>query len=319
MGIKMSSAYHPFLKRIIEIDEIQQDEALQKDLYCIDKNCRKSLSFVGEFPRKYSDKTITVRAYLRLSGKEKHVETCQFNTVGQVKVIARSAEDLMTSLEDGKYEFRLHVIKDALRKNKNTTSYSDNVLVPTGETKRNPQKIYENKGKLSSYLASMKKIMQLRTQLEDQDKELRNLVVLKFHNKEIEWANFFYDTENFRKAFNYLSTSPGHPICLHGRIKSINMPTERFPYHSISLYSPWVEKSDKDNIKRIPSASIAIYDESLVKEIEQKFEEGAKNIAICSDVSHWASEVKENSKSKEKLQYLNLQGKLNRKKQIYMY
>jgi hypothetical protein len=316
MGMKMSSAYHPFLKRIIGIDEIQQDEALQKFLYCIDENCRKSLSFVDEFPRKYSDKTITVRAYLRLSAKEKHVETCQFNTVGQVKVIARSAEDLMTSLENGKYEFRLHVIKDALQKNKNTTSYSDNVLIPAGETKkRNPQKIYENKGKLSSYLASMKKIMQLRTQLEDQDKELRNLVVLKFHNKkEIEWANFFYDTKNFRKAFNYLSTSPGHPICLHGRIKSINMPTERFPYHSISLYSPYIEQADKDNIKRIPSASIVIYDESLVKDIEQKFEEGAKNIALCSDVSHSASEKKEN------LQYLNLQGKLNRKKkQIYMY
>lgn len=319
MGMKMSSAYHPFLKRIVGIDEIQQDEALQKDLYCIDENCRKSLGFVDEFKRKYSDKTIPVRAYLRLSGKEKHVETCQFNTVGQVKVIARSAEDLMTSLENGKYEFRLHVIKDALQKNKNTASCSDNVLVSAGETRRNPQKIYENKGKLSSYLASMKKIMQLQTQLEDQDKELRNLVVLKFHNKEIKWANFFYDTENFRKAFNYLSTSPGHPICLHGRIKSINMPTERFPYHSISFYSPWIEKADKDNIKRIPSTSIAIYDESLVKEIEKKFEEGEKNIAIFSDVSHWASEIKENSKSKEKLQYLNLQAKLNRKKQIYMY
>ncbi|MED1406046.1 hypothetical protein P4U07_25230 [Bacillus mycoides] len=319
MGIKMSSAYHPFLKRIVGIDEIQQDEALQTDLYCIDENCRKSLGFVDEFKRKYSDKTIPVRAYLRLAGKEKHVETCQFNTVGQVKVIARSAEDLMTSLENGKYEFRLHVIKDALQKNKNTASCSDNVLVPAGETKRNPQKIYENKGKLSSYLASMKKIMQLQTQLEDQDKELRNLVVLKFHNKEIKWANFFYDTENFRKAFNYLSTSPSHPICLHGRIKSINMPTERFPYHSISFYSPWIEQADKDNIKRIPSTSIVIYDESLVKEIEQKFEEGEKNIAIFSDVSHWASEIKENSKSKEKLQYLNLQGKLNRKKQIYMY
>lgn len=123
MGMKMSSAYHPFFKRIVGIDEIQQDESLQKDLYCIDENCRKSLSFVGEFPRKYSDKTITVRAYLRLAGKEKHIETCQFNTAGQVKVIARSAEDLMTSLENGKYEFRLHVIKDALQKNKNTASW----------------------------------------------------------------------------------------------------------------------------------------------------------------------------------------------------
>ncbi len=143
----MSSAYHPFLNRIVGIDEIQENEALQTDLYCTDENCRKQLSFVDEFERKYNDKTIKVRAFLRLAGKEKHIETCQFNTAGQVKVIARSAEDLMTSLENGKYEFRLHVIKNALQKKKNSAVGSD-VLVTTGAKQKNPQKVYENKGKL---------------------------------------------------------------------------------------------------------------------------------------------------------------------------
>lgn len=318
MGIKMSSAYHPFLNRIVGIDEIQENESLQTDLYCTDENCRKQLSFVDEFERKYNDKTIKVRAFLRLAGKEKHIETCQFNTAGQVKVIARSAEDLMTSLENGKYEFRLHVIKNALQKKKNSAVARD-VLVPTGAKQKNPQKVYENKGKLSSYLASMKKIMQLRTQLEDQDRELRNLVVLKFHNKKIDWNKFFYDTENFREAFDYLSTSPDHPICLHGRIRSINKPTETFPYHSISLYSPWIEKADKDNIKRIPSVSITIYNKSLVEEVMQKFEEGIKHIAIFSDINYKASKIVIDEKKQEKLQYLNLQGKLNRQKQIHMY
>lgn len=318
MGIKMSSAYHPFLNRIVGIDEIQENEALQTDLYCTDENCRKQLSFVDEFERKYNDKTIKVRAFLRLAGKEKHIETCQFNTADQVKVIARSAEDLMTSLENGKYEFRLHVIKNALHKKKNSAVASD-VLVPTGAKQKNPQKVYENKWKLSSYLASMKKIMQLRTQLEDQDRELRNLVVLKFHNKKIDWNKFFYDTENFREAFDYLSTSPDHPICLHGRIKSINKPTETFPYHSISLYSPWVEKADKDNIKRIPSVSITIYNKSLVEEVMQKFEEGIKHIAIFSDINYKVSKIVIDEKKQEKPQYLNLQGKLNRQKQIHMY
>ncbi|MGR5997898.1 hypothetical protein ACT7DF_23695 [Bacillus cereus] len=165
----------------------------------------------------------------------------------------------------------------------------------------------------------MKKIMQLRTQLEDQDRELRNLVVLKFHNKKIDWNKFFYDTENFREAFDYLSTSPDHPICLHGRIRSINKPTETFPYHSISLYSPWIEKADKDNIKRIPSISITIYNKSLVEEVMQKFEEGIKHIAIFSDINYKASKIVIDEKKQEKLQYLNLQGKLNRQKQIHMY
>ncbi|SLK20408.1 hypothetical protein [Bacillus toyonensis] len=318
MGIKMSSAYHPFLNRIVGIDEIQKNEVLQTDLYCIDENCRKQLSFVDEFERKYNDKTITVRAFLRLAGKEKHIEACQFNTAGQVKVIARSAEDLMTSLENGKYEFRLHVIKKALQKKKNSATASD-VLVTPGATPRNPQRVYENKGKLSSYLESMKKIMQLRTQLEDQDKELRNLVVLKFHNKKIEWNKFFYDTDNFRGAFDYLSTSPDHPICLHGRIKSINTPTEKFPYHSILLSSPWIEKADKDNIKRIPSVSIVIYNKSLVEGVMQKFEEGINNIAVFSDINCKTSEIIKDDKKQEKLQYLNMQGKLNRQKQIHMY
>lgn len=58
MGIKMSSAYHPFLNRIVAIDEIQENEALQTDLYCIDENCRKQLSFVDGFERKYTDKSV---------------------------------------------------------------------------------------------------------------------------------------------------------------------------------------------------------------------------------------------------------------------
>ncbi|PFE03291.1 hypothetical protein COE15_27270 [Bacillus cereus] len=58
MGIKMSSTYHPFLNRIVGIDEIQENEALQTDLYCIDENCRKQLSFVDGFKRKYTDKSV---------------------------------------------------------------------------------------------------------------------------------------------------------------------------------------------------------------------------------------------------------------------
>ncbi|MGR5952507.1 hypothetical protein ACT7DP_07290 [Bacillus paranthracis] len=39
-----------------------------------------------------------------------------------------------------------------------------------------------------------------------------------------------------------------------------------------------MKKADKDNIKRIPSVSITIYNKSLVEEVMQKFEEGIKHM-----------------------------------------
>jgi hypothetical protein len=315
MGVKMSIAYHEIKQRIVSVDEVSQDSSLRNFLYCSNTNCRVPLTFVDSHKRRYGNKDTFVRAYFRVSGTD-HVESCEFNTVGQVRIIARDSDGLMTSIKNGGYEFRLNIVYESLksfRENEKTNHYLDE----DNNAPRNPKKVYSPGGKLSSYLNTMKRVVKLRTMLEN-NSDLKDLIRFKFNGKDVKWNNFYYETEKLRECYNYvLNNKIVHPICVEGRIKEIEDPKPNYKYYTIKLYGPWVEKADSDGVLRIPSISFTIYDNSIVDLIKREMEKGKQNIAIYS-LLRAKSYVKEQEDSKRR-EYLNIYGHINHKNQVYVF
>lgn len=77
---------------------------------------------------------------------------------------------------------------------------------------------YHSKGDLSSYLATMKKIIELRNILEDK-MELHPIVEISCHNRKVKWESFYYEPERYLNAHKYLEElewKERHPICIEG-------------------------------------------------------------------------------------------------------
>lgn len=314
----MSKAY--YLKSEAEIGKIIELEDATKsmngNLYCASEECRASkkrqvrVSYVEGHYRDCNESQIFISPYFKLSsGKDKHHEHCQFNTKGRMKIIAQNSKsEVLESLENDKYEFRLHVIHNSLKSLSTSLGSEREQVSETDESMSDNQKTkeYINRGSLSSYLLTTKQIVELRAKIEE-EQELSSLVKLKFEKVSIRWKNFYYEFDRFIEAFYYLSRKgkgSTHPVCFQGHIWKICEPKGGYlRYHSIKLKSKWI--TDEDNIKSFPSPEFIICDNEMLEGLSE-------NIDVVIYSRCWIKD----SPIKDGKRYLNIYGNLYHLHQI---
>ncbi|WP_339266500.1 hypothetical protein [Paenibacillus sp. FSL R5-0470] len=317
MGTKMPEAYYTKENKIIKID--YANKAMNGSFKCKTEKCRVPVIFVDAHKKKYADKTVVVNPYFRLESNEKsHHIDCKYNTKGQVEVIARESDDnILKAIEEGKYNFRLNIIDEALKtlnsSNKDELENED----PSLNLKR-PSRVYVNQGKLDSYFSTMQRIMQLRSLTETHD-ELREIILLQYGKQEIKWSQFYYVSDSLSKCYTYIKRNDvTHPICIEGVLKEIELPSEKFKYHVVKLRSPWVEP-DKDGIITLLTVELIINNNNVLEYIQSNA--NFKNVAVYSKfrVSESKVYIKQNQTGTKKFRYLNIKGNLYHPKQILLY
>ncbi|MEZ9746419.1 hypothetical protein AB4320_17200 [Vibrio splendidus] len=225
--------------------ERRTDEAA---IWCETSGCGAKLSFVSRHNRKCASKTIEIPPCFRLKPHEIHAEHCKYNIAGSLNIIAKSSEsEVFKAIAEKKFEFRLHILIKALRE---LSAFEVGKVSEGWGSGVESNKAFNNKGKLSNYLRTLKQIIEIRTLCENDD-ELKSLIVLKFKGNKIPWSRFFFDDGNIEQFAKYYGSEKYTiPLAILGNLYKINEPTENFPYHVAELHSPFVQPNEKGEIKR---------------------------------------------------------------------
>jgi hypothetical protein len=306
MGIKMLTAYYEADGLVISIK--QANKEMNGSLSCSEKPCVARVSYVSEHERGAYESSVIVKPFFRLVAHNRHLNSCKYNTRGKMLLIVRESDsEVLESLKNQKYEFRLHILQHSKKE------LAGDVPKTESESKTPaPQKNYINKGRLSAYLRTMNQIMELRSQIEGHE-ELGELVELDFRGTKIKWKNFYYENESeYEAAFKYLERLGynAHPVCFQGQIRKVELPSEKFPHHSIRLKSPKAQK-DAQGIKNIISVKFVIPDFELV----MKLKEG-ENIVVYSRCRVSTSHIME--RDGERLKFLDIKGYVDHSHQFHV-
>lgn len=309
MGMKLKKAM--FMGRKIKIEEASEE--MRGNLFCY--VCGVELTYVNGYNKEVNEKEYYVHPYFRLKSKDNdHAINCKYNTQGQLKILAReSSDNVLEDLENGKFNFRLHLISEALRQleidRKDHTEDED--TLPQKE--KNYKKTKE---KLDSYLSTMKRLAQLRAELEE-NADISSQVTLEFNNRgkkeKISWNHFYYDIDSFFNCYEYLkSKKHQHPICVYGKIRKIIDPKPEYNFYSIKLESP--KPVEVDGILQLPAIEIRIINNDLVDLIKPY--EGKDILIYCKfwtgQCNNWTSK----KPGQKKYCYLNIKGELFHKNQF---
>ncbi|PGR79741.1 hypothetical protein [Priestia megaterium] len=292
----MKKAFSEILNREVSAEEVSKNEPLKVGLKC--RDCGIPMSHRRAHKRYES---VVAACFVR---KQEHIESCQYYAVGQMEILARSSDDdVLSSLDKKKFIFRLTMIHDELdgkeEKEKDKTQQGTKVS-PTNKN-------YKGKGRLSSYLGTMKKIIELRNILADDKKDLTTIVEINFQGKKIKWDNFYYEPERYLEAYKYVKNQKredSHPICIEGIVQTIQ-PMRAIDNYAINLR--WGKQStNSKGVLQIPSPSIIHVTKKQLSELGVK---PGQRIAVCTLFSYalGASKVRE---------FLNVKGILKHKHQL---
>ncbi|MEK3735212.1 hypothetical protein MKX64_22640 [Paenibacillus sp. FSL M8-0334] len=318
MGTKMPKAYYKTKDTIVSIDNA--DKEMNDFLFCETQDCRVPVIYVDAYKKKYVDKTVLVAPYFRLASNDKpHLNECKYNTLGQVKLIARDSDDnILRAVEEGSYSFRLNIIDESLRtliqlvKDKSESEKSDpRISKPSA-------KVYTNQGKLNSYLSTMQKIMQLRSLTETND-ELREFITLQYGKQTIRWSRFYYTSDDFKTCYTYIKRNKvTHPLCLEGTIKEIEPPNEKFKFHVIKLRFPWADP-DENGILNLIAVELVIQNDKILNYIQSN--SNLNHVAVYSKfrVNESKVYIKQDQEGTRRMRFLNIKGNLYHPKQIIFF
>jgi len=298
MAVAMEKAFSKTLEKIIVPTDVSRDESLRKGLICID--CNVDISFRIEHER---NKRIIPAGFIRKKGIE-HKPFCRYNTSGQVTIIAKDSDDnILESINDSKFNFRLTLIHKSLNQVANN---SPKHVMKQSNTTINQERNYQSKGNLSSYLATMKKIIELRNILED-EKELHPIVEISCHNRKVKWESFYYEPERYLNAHKYikeLNWEERHPICIEGKIHDIPY-IKKLGKYVINLQ--WGKaKINSEGIKYIPTVSVLLNDKGLKHGIKI-----GQRIALCALCTQGISKGKGTGR-----EFFNIKAELYHKNQV---
>ncbi|MGK0469403.1 hypothetical protein, partial [Clostridium sp.] len=304
MPIIMPLAFSTNLQRIISAKEYNPD--MKDKVLCEDVNCRIDVAHVRKYERQYGNHKINVEAFFRLKSKYfKHTNECKYNVNNQIKVIARfSNSAIIETIEEGHFKFRINLVYDEF---KILVGEEPPLPISLHPVKKNQKSIkYIHDGEIIPYISTMKKIMELRTKLAGND-ELSNLIRLEIKDhasnqtKEIFWDDFYYTLYNYKKLYGYVSSNTcQHIICIEGKIRTFNEPSNKFPYYNIKLESPAV--------KRIGSTIVKVPSLQLLLDNQKIFEFIKENSPYYSRIAAFAifKTPKKRTSELKQIEYLNI-------------
>lgn len=309
MGVKIGKAIHVKTQKMLTNLQADAKEMNRERFSC--PSCGVLLEFRKQGKRRLEERTILVSPYFRLAKRVLHKNDCEFDTSGQVKSILRKAIDLKDFIEQkehGKHAIRLQVVKEALDE-----KFDPNDEVPKDAS----EKEIENEGLISPYLSTMKKIMILRSGLED-NKEIKKEIVLNYKSKTISWNKFYFgsEPEEYTELVKYLKTASKHPVCIEGIIKDYKkVPGKNGDFYVFNLEKPFITEKDDQGVKNVPSISFLIFkdQEYLAEKMIKDFNKGKKQIVAFGDPNLKPSEVKNN------ICYQNISIVLKRYAQVHLF
>ncbi|WP_263701300.1 hypothetical protein [Bacillus thuringiensis] len=297
MAVKMKKAYSTIKQEDVTAKYVEKHQELKVGLEC--HICRIGVAHKNSYKRVESP----VPTHFTRKPRVDHREGCKYNTVGQVTEIAKDSDDkILESIKKDKFTFRLTMIHEPLRdfgKQTNNFTNNDGTAAPKKDRK------YVSKGKLSSYLATMKKVLELRKVVEDDNSnELESIIEIQMYGKKIKWSDFYYDQEKYQDAYNYLQTlkTKRHPICIEGVVRDIR-PLKQGDRYAVNLKFGKIEK----DVEQIPSVSI-LCNESDIPSITFEPDQHIVVCALCTA-----------SQSKISNKYLNIRASLYHKNQLVIF
>lgn len=270
MGKKMKVA--KLNGNIISINDYSQ-EKMPGDLQC--RYCEASLSYVKKHSRDLGDKRIIVGHYFRLKPRIWHDEGCINSVDGSLKnIYAKHADNEIMTIEDETYKVRILLFDN------NPTFQSSSYQKDAINNKKRRNSNYIPAGKKIAYLSTIKSIMKLRSELDD-NTEIQNKLTLEISSNtgdkiNVRWGNFYFDSakdEAYRKMLNYLKRKHDHSICVDGYIKEIKPINEGF---FLNLLPQNFSLEDKIN-----KVSIGYYVENqdIIERLENHIN---KRIVVCT-------------------------------------
>ena len=313
MGIKISKVRDS--KTLAEITTTDCENSHIGEYICPIENCHAQMSFVASHERKLHEKTITINAYFKLKKNQQHnSELCPYNTLGVVNIIARDSNcNLLTALDDNKYEFSLQILHHPKTKTIVESNGTQTDVLPKDKNTKTTQ--YTTKGTASNYINALTQILKLRAMLEESD-ELASVITLTYskNNKKnkIKWEDFYCEENDYLKASSIISQAKtSYPICFHGTIADlIPQKTDKFPYSKVKLHKPYIEPINEINDS--PSVELILADKLALLENFSIGQEilvyGKANI----NTQLWSPE----DNNKIKYNYINMSIWINHKDQI---
>lgn len=223
MGIKMSKARLITSNEVVLVNDATEEMREKRLLKCYSKFCNAKVTWARISKKNYEIE----KKYYRLLVGEKHCDKCPYNTLGQVTIIAKKADNkIIDNIHKGQYEFRLNIVYEALvdRLDEENKNFNMDRINSNNEYK---QKKYKLSGKLSPYLSIMNDIMKLREQVEN-NSELEKIIRIKDRSKRILWRAFYYEIGEEKRLYKYVEKEGyinknklkrlKHPVCIEGII-----------------------------------------------------------------------------------------------------
>lgn len=183
--------------------------------------CNADVSFVCTHKKQSREKEFIVQQHCRLKQGCNHNSNCKYNVDGNLKIINATCADRDLMGEDGAifYLRLLLITEDEFTFNKDNMASS--------KVQDDSRKNYISNGKKTAYLSTLKKVIQLRTEVE-KNSELEDKVKLRWFDSKghlivISWGQFYFDFEyDYAKLYKWLNGKYiNHPICIAGQIKEI--------------------------------------------------------------------------------------------------
>ena len=177
------------------------------------------------------------------------------------------------------------------------------------------EKKYIKDNEQPAYLHTIKKIVKLKEAL-DNDKELRDLVVLQFYNEyekrydEIKWKDFYadYNLKQYKHIYHLIEGKKAfHPICFSGEIKEVKRLENRGIY-IIKFYS----------IKQEDGVYLSL---SITTKSKDAFDYASELIGkkvVIYGYNHFIGKTNESEKNNRKTTYHNFTTQINVKTQIFV-
>ncbi len=315
----MTEAYHIDLKDNIDLKEASEfNSPLTHKLLCENPQCRARLKYVPSYLKGEEPNIIFVSDYFGLVSSDKgndedgdasdwknapknHVDSCRYNTIGQVKIIARESEGLIQSISAEGYEFRLHLLSKALN---NISSISSDIFEGDLTSNKIGTVYKRDTGKLSAYLSTAKKILILRSEM-DEHEDLSKHVIISYNGKKIYWSNFYFETEDYSKCF-YRLQNHQHPVCTYGEVKKIFPPDGNVRFTKVQLKALTESQNDEQIITVV----------RLYVKNAQWIDGLGENMKV---LAFGFMKTKENYVKEKNITWLNIEVRIDQKKQIHFF
>lgn len=316
----MKEAYCEKLKRTVKVNEVTEEMRKNKTLICKTKGCNARLTWVKSHKKISGIEYIFFRLLNNKEKKEQHASFCKFNTKGRINtIVASSDSDILESIDNEQYELRLNLLCEALNK---LEDEDDNPEVTDDVPKDPRDKNFKRIGKLKTYLSTMNKVMQLRSEVEN-DEELRHHIKLIFNDKKVTWDNFYYENDEFERVYNYISKSGigvdkitiHHPICVQGEVIEFeDLKPKGYNFYSIKLKSTTLNEGNK---RYTTTLKLSTNNKKIIKIINEYYSNYSHYPEIAAYFIPSIKKVGQPFKTGSiEIYYKNIIGRLNRIDQI---